>query len=220
MSNKLQIFLILLLAVAFSCKSPNENDIPPSSSDISQPIVTGIYITNNTGPETIGIWGTPSDGSGTISAGYPLFSINSGNSTDGVTDLKQISAESPLPSAVKLYNPYPNPFVENCAISFSLPVQSNVVLYVVPARWFGANSNDLNSSAGAITATPKRTAIAILIRRQLKAGLYECLWHSYDQNGNPLPPGFYRIYLRVGDTVCWHDVFLYNETTDLPVNLR
>jgi len=223
MANKPQILLLLLATVFFSCKSPNENEIPPLSPDMSQPVATGIYITNSTCPEPIGVLGNPSDGSSATSVGYPTFSVNSGNKIDSVTVLKRVSAVSPvsvIPTVVKLDNPYPNPFVGSCVIDFSLPVQSFVELYVVPARWVGENSNDINSSAGAVTAAPKRTAIAILVRGQKSAGMYSCHWNTYYQNRNHLPAGFYRIYLRVGDTVCWHDVLLYNETTDLPVGLR
>ena len=94
------------------------------------------------------------------------------------------------------------------------------MLYVVPARWHGEKNNDVNSSTGAVTAAPQRTAIALLIHRQLAAGMYVCLWSARDQNDNILPAGFYRIYLRMGDRICWRDVFLYNETTDIPIGLR
>jgi hypothetical protein len=219
MFDKLKIFFVLLLAVAFSCKSPNENEIPPSSPNMSQPIVTGIYITNSTGPEAIGKWGNPTDGYSTIDVAYPIFSINSNSSADSISDLKKVSTVSTVvPIGLKLNNPYPNPFIGTCAINFSIPTQSNVVIYIVPARWFDENSNDVNSSIGAVTAAPKRTAIAILTQRELTAGSYSLQWRSSDQNGNPLSSGFYRIYLRVGDTVCWHDVYLYDARTYLPVN--
>jgi hypothetical protein len=222
MSNKLVSILIVLLIFLFSCKSPNENEIPPLSPDMSQPVATGIYITTNS-PDPIGVWGNPSDGSSIISVGYPVFSFNSGYNMDTIrvqkrnTVMRQISV---IPTAVNLHNPYPNPFEGVCVINYSLPMSSNVLLYVVPARWYGKNSDDINSSVGAITAAPKRTAIAILVSMVQAAGMYACQWRVRDQNGNSLPSGFYRIYLRVNDTVCWHDVFLYNEITDLPIGIR
>jgi len=225
MSNKLLSIFILLLVFLFSCKSPNENEIPILSPDMSQPIATGIYITSANGPDPIGVWGNPSDGSSTISVGYPVFSINSVKSMDTILVLKRDSVVhqvSVIPTAVKLNNPYPNPadVYGGCIISYSLPLTSSVELYVVPARWYNDNNNDVNSSAGAITAAPKRTAIAVLVRTKQAAGMYSCHWLDRDQNGNPLPAGFYRIYLRVGENVSWHDVFLYNELTDLPIGLR
>jgi hypothetical protein len=224
MSNKIVSIFILLLVFLFSCKSPNENEIPLLSPDMSQPIATGIYITNANGPDPIGIWGNPSDGSSATSVGYPILDIHSGNIIDTNSSLNHVSAVSPnptvLPKTIKLQNPYPNPFEGVCVINYSLPVSSNVLLYVVPARWYGKNSDDINSSAGAITAAPKRTAIAILVREAQAAGMYVCQWRARDQNGNSLPSGFYRIYLRVNDTICWHDVFLYNEITDLPNGIR
>jgi hypothetical protein len=220
MTYKLTLFFVLLLIVSLSCKSPNENEILPSSPDMSQPVATGIYITD-VDPTPIGVWGNPSDGSGTTGAAYPAFSINSGNSTDSNCSLQRISdAAKVAPTLENLYNPYPNPFEGPCVIDFSLSRKSDVVLYVVPARWIDEKNNDIHSSAGAVTATPQRTAIALIAHTQLAAGSYHYLWNSWDQNGNLFPPGFYRIYLRVGDSIYWHDVFLYNETTSLPMRPR
>jgi len=223
MINKLQILSVLLLTISFACQSPNEYKISPSSPDMSQPIATGIFITSSS-PDPIGVWGNPADGSGALSAGYPSFDLNSGDAVDTFSILKQTNV-APVPPhglPLNLFNPYPNPAdaYGGCVINFSIPVTSYVELYVVPARWYGDVGNDINSSAGAITVAPKRTAIAILVRTVKAGGIYACQWSALDQKGNPLPSGFYRIYLHVGDTVIWHDVLLYDKITDLPMSLR
>lgn len=163
--------------------------------------------------------GNPSDVSIIVSVEYPIFSVNFENYLDTIFVLKRVS-NVPTPMDVHLYNPYPNPFNDSCVIRFALPYQINVVLYIVPARWVGEECNDTKSLYGAVTASLQRTAIAILIRQQLFPGTYNVLWSACNQNGNSLPAGFYRIYLRAGDKICWRDVFLYDETTNLPTGLR
>ena len=227
MSSKFQALFILFLVTAFSCKSPNADEIPPLSPDMSQPIVTGIYVTNSMGPDPIGVWGNPSDGSSTTSVDYLVLSLSSGNNKDTISVLKRVSTvSSTIPTGVVLNLPYPNPVDTHggCEISFALPYKSYVELFVVPARWFSEKSNDKYLSSGAVIAAPKRTAISILQRNQLVAGYWTYHWSGQDQNGNSLSDGFYRVYLHAYNThyniFYWHDVFLYNKISDLPIGLR
>jgi hypothetical protein len=222
MSKCLLIILLLLVSAGLSCHSPNDSEIVPSSPDMSQPIVTGIYITNAFGPDPIGVWGNPSDGSSTVSVSYPNFSIADGVSHPVDSPLRKAGAVSPgvLTTSLKLDNPYPNPFNGGVVISFSIPTTSKVELFVVPARLADDLSYDICSYSGAIAASPLRTAIAILVFEPKTAGMFVCNWNSRDQNGNVLPDGFYRIYLRVNNMVCWHDVLLANDVASLPPGLR
>jgi hypothetical protein len=223
MSKNLQILSIFLTVMMFSCKSPNEEEIIPSSPDLSQPVATGIYITQ-LDPFFVGVWGNPADGSITTGAGYSIFPEGYRVIADSTIIRQSIADVSlgvrPLPTSEIFAIPYPNPSSGNLFISFSVPVESFITLYIVPARWIDDESKDVNFLAGAVTVTPQRTAAVVPIKRRHSAGQYLYVLTLRGVNEYYLPPGFYRIYLRINNSYYWHDVLFYNEVTDLPVSLR
>lgn len=219
-------FLMCLLSVGLvlACRSPNPNEILPSSPDLAQPVVTGLYITGATGPEIIDVWGNPSSGSINLSTDEDLFSketvikdnilFNIKNSTDVSPD------HSVIPTKLVFLNPYPNPCAGSCMLNYNLPYSANVEIFIVPARLIGTKNSDISTSSGAVTVSPKRTAIAFLKIGKLSPGIYMCSWNNRFSDGSYIPGGFYRIYLRVEKTVLWHDIFLFTENCDVPPGLR
>ncbi|HUI29659.1 MAG TPA: hypothetical protein VLX91_05545 [Candidatus Acidoferrales bacterium] len=208
-AGKLEAVLLLMVSfVALSCKSDNTLVAPTLTTSI----VTGLWITNSSGPTPIAVWGNPSDGSGSGSGGFGF---------NGGINERSDSIVAGIPRYFVFHIPYPNPAPGVTEFVFDLPIQSVVDLWIVKARWVGEQSSDETLEGSATTITPERNTVKIFLRSNLMyAGQHTETWSGTDDNGRPVPAGFYRVYWRVNGFLAFHDIFLYRQLSDLPIDLR
>jgi hypothetical protein len=100
------------------------------------------------------------------------------------------------------------------SIRFSLPNETNVKVWVVPARLPQQNSNDVINLLNAHFKNESGLAVAILIDDVKNAGTHSLEFDFLDSEGNLLPEGFYRIYIQSGDWLRWCDVFNFRNESN------
>jgi|WetSurMetagenome_2_1015567.scaffolds.fasta_scaffold27936_3 hypothetical protein len=100
------------------------------------------------------------------------------------------------------------------SISFSVPSETNVKVWVVPARLPQQNSNDVINLLNAHFKNESGLAVAILLDEIKNAGSYSYEYNFLDSEGNLLPEGFYRIYVQSGDWLRWCDVFNFRNESN------
>lgn len=83
--------------------------------------------------------------------------------------------EEKLPETLMLLSNYPNPFNAGTELSYSLNVESDVVLLILNARG---------------------EVVINLIQEKMKAGEYSVFWEGLDNRGLRLPSGIYIAQLR------------------------
>lgn len=211
MTMKQSLVIVLLSFFSLSCDT-STTSVVAGSPEITQPLVTGIYITSGRGPEPVAVWGNPSDtyinlASSAIPAERSSF--------PGETSIESVQPSSNIPHGISFPVPYPNPTDGSQIFQFSIPIESHVSAWIVPARSSVEPNTDIGSYSGATTLTPVRTAAMVFFDRTMQAGTYQ---YRYDPFS--LPGGFYRIYVKVNDVLAWHDILYYKNINDLPVSLR
>lgn len=105
---------------------------------------------------------------------------------------------------------------EPLIIKFLVPKTSKVILWVTKA--FGPQDDIPNSIliAYGMFIQPMNTPIVTLVNETVRGGYYAVHWNwrspPFDtlKNNIPLPPGFYRYYLKIGDSLLWKDFLLLN----------
>jgi hypothetical protein len=179
------------------CRSDTE-PIPLRSPDWHTPIVTGIVITDELGNE-LGTWGTPSE--------------------FGAPEYPRTPSNGSVPTKPALASPYPNPTNGLQGIQYALPAASYVKLWIVPAVLDGKQNESYQFSSAAFAA-PGGLAIRKLSDETQPAGVHHVQWDTLDDNRQPVPAGFYRIYCQIDDLLLWRDVFIARDPCDLPSGLR
>ena len=100
-------------------------------------------------------------------------------------------------------------------IKFSVPEQSEVSVWVVPARLSSQSSEDVIKSFNGYFYNASGLAVAILMDKQIKsAGSYEINFDFKDSKGNLLPEGFYRIYVESEYQFQWCDVLNFRNESN------
>ena len=99
-------------------------------------------------------------------------------------------------------------------IRFSVPNETTIKVWVVPARLPQQNSNDVINLLNAHFKNESGLAVAILLDDIKNAGTYELEYDFIDSDGNLLPEGFYRIYVQSGDWLRWCDVFNFRNESN------
>ena len=112
----------------------------------------------------------------------------------------------------------PNPFSSVTSIAFSLLKESCVKVLIARARL--ARTLESVSVGGAILPSSKEIIVAEWDRGMMAAGNNIFRWDGADKNGNPLPAGFYRVYVIVGSEIHWNDLFLSRVPDDIPPGMR
>lgn len=186
----IQIFTSLLF---ISCNvTDSQNDSTPIDMN---PATGGIYITGENTPDEIGVYGSPST-----------------------------SAEWIVDNSIKrnslFFTAFPNPFHGSTSLHFSLPIESNVKLTIVRARLKGAGNNDIYSIGGGLFQVNSSSQAIELINEGHKPGIYSIRWNGTDKSGKPVPAGFYRAYLQIGNNLIWRDLLVSQSKDDLPEELR
>jgi len=163
----------------------------------------------STDPTVLAVWGEPSD-----------VSSPRGNFRPSI-EATDAPHSPPLPTDYTFFTPFPNPFRGILNFEFALPEESSVNLWIVRARWVGDANTDIVSLSGGAIDAPSTVAVRELLRNQvLEPGYQAIQWDAVDDRGNHVTPGFYRVYLRTGGYLLWHDVLLYRSLDELPPALR
>ncbi len=218
---------VFFLCILSLCAVPgcSDNSVAPlRAPGFDQPVATGIYVTT-IDPTVIATWGNPS--SSLTPMGSPSFTFGTPGG-DGKRFLYKLSNPSdtvvivdPVPLHTELFLPYPNPCPGAAAITFEIPRAATVNLWIVRARWVGDPPEDVSNVGGGTVITPQVAAVAnLILNRTLAAGIYRSIWSGQTDDGKYVPPGFYRVYLKVEGDLMWADIFLYREMVDLPPDLR
>ncbi|NIV10260.1 MAG: hypothetical protein GWN62_02850 [Aliifodinibius sp.] len=196
------IFIGLCILFSSSCRSPN-SPIPLRAPNLRTPVATGIFITDETGPDIIGVFGNPSSKPTTSNSNSdPTWDNIAGN----------------IPVRFQLEVPYPNPNNGDMTIRFALPKESIVTIYIVPASFMNHEGQIIQFSNATINL-PGGLAIDLLFNRNAAAGVYSVVWSGRDQSGRPFPDGFYRIYMEVNEHLLWQDALLLRDPCNAPAGL-
>jgi hypothetical protein len=190
------IIISFVLCLFTSCSDPADAlNEPEFQFDV--PVVTGLFITSAEGPEIIATWRNPS-------------SNNSGGTT-------QVNNEPGLVVSMnyRLYVPYPNPTNVSCCIHFTVPRLSHVKIYLVPAQLEQSFPDNSENILSGIYSKPGSISVITLIDNNLNAGSYLCTL-----DGNQLPDGFYRVYMKVGEERLWHDILIAKDSSIIPEEIK
>ena len=174
--------------------------------------------------EILGFWYNP---------GYSLTTFNTGNDYSKISeysrlnDVKIITGDgdntySGLPTPFKVNYPYPNPSDGTVSLFFTIPVNNEVSIWVVPASAGNITADNNTYLPGHVFMSEKHKEYIVveLLNGLYAPGHHSIIWNGLDYNNNPVPAGFYRIYFRLGKYFTYRDIFIYRKLSDLPENLR
>ena len=99
-------------------------------------------------------------------------------------------------------------------ISYSVPEQTSVKVWVVPARLPQQNSVDILNWLNAHFKIQKGIPVFVLINDVVYPGMHSVTYHFIDSNGGSLPEGFYRIYVDNGKWIYWCDVLNFRNESN------
>lgn len=190
----------------FLCACDNPFATTPGTQ--GKNIVTGIYITSETS-QLIDVWGNPS-------------SYHNGAEKNKDPDVSD-EEEAADPLFYTLEVPYPNPFRGSATVQFQLPSASSVTLWYETAYFPDSGFPLPNQSR-----IENKFRRVYLIKDQNKtAGVHSIqlatLLNSkdeFDENGERVAPGFYRVFLRAGSFTAFHDIYIGGEGVNPPPGLR
>ncbi len=188
----LKLNIVFCIVLLLSC---NENPLRGNlfhSPDFQIPIVPGLRITSDKGPDVIAIWRKPYDSENSnIKNGFPI-------------------------SEAYLDCPYPNPSDGYYDIRFRIAKTSTVGSWIVVASLPETKQSEGVQYFGGYLPSPTGKAVAILLNNEIKQpGYYLLVFHA----SKSLPAGFYRIYLQVDANLYWRDILLYKKRQDIPPDL-
>jgi hypothetical protein len=121
----------------------------------------------------------------------------------------------------------PNPLapdIQPCSLLFVLREDDNVQAWVERVYGPGEMVPDerLQSAGGGALVPSGPRVLASIPERQLAYGEGpHFAWNGTDDNGQPLPPGFYRIFVSAEmQGLGWVDVLLARDPGDIPPGMR
>jgi hypothetical protein len=194
-------------AIGLSCDATSPNDQTPSSPGISSPLAAGLFLTTRYGPEVVFIWRSPQDG-------RVLADQSQAKRSAAISDAV------PVPRAYAFRAAYPNPSTDTINVSYDLPKESVVSVWIVRARFINDGGSDIGTIAGGTINAPLRTAVRTFHWNEvLQPGNIRDIWDRRDDDGVLVAPGFYRVYLRTAGILAWRDVLIYDSTDMLPSDL-
>ncbi|XWN37768.1 MAG: hypothetical protein ROO71_02345 [Balneola sp.] len=200
--KQISLFLGLCFSAMFLCACDNPFATTPGTQ--GKNIVTGIYITSETS-QLIDVWGNPRS----------YYNGAEKNKDPDVSDEEEVAD----PGFYSLEVPYPNPFVPSAMVQFQLPETAIVSIwyetaYLPESRFPLPNKN----------RTPRTFRKVFLIDEvQKNSGAHVVnLSTTIGENGEEInvPAGFYRVFMKAGDFVAFHDVYVKGAKSEAPVGLR
>jgi hypothetical protein len=99
-------------------------------------------------------------------------------------------------------------------IRYSNSQQTNVKVWVVPARLPNQKSNDVLHLLNAHFKNENGLAVSVLFDSISLPGSYLIEYHFTDSQGFLLPEGFYRIYVQSADGIRWCDVLNFRNESN------
>lgn len=114
---------------------------------------------------------------------------------------------------------YPSVTNATTAIRFILPQSTEATVWITPAVLKGEEL--LHSSGGGLYAQISGVAIKTFPKQSFPALLINDVnWDLKDDHGNKVRPGFYRVFIETGDDVLYTDMFVYNDCSDIPHDIK
>ncbi len=179
------LFLVSLAFLLLSCKNPTDaGSSIINSSEI--PLITGIVMTSSDSPDPIAILGQPNEKSYIIEVSATHGKLN-----------------------YQLTEPYPNPSSEGVFINFGIPVGKNITVWIVKGRLPGENTSGAAIYGNGYYVSPHFSYYKIILEGYIQAGYHRVEWNEKDDNGNYLPDGVYRIYIRIDNQLLWRNIWLH-----------
>ena len=203
MKNRLLILVLPLLFLLEGCDNPFA--ITPGTQ--GENIVTGIYKTNTSG-EVYEVWGTPS-------------SQRDGNLKSKDPDVSD-EEDVGIPAFFSFEIPYPNPFVASTTVQFQLPAATTVSIwletaYLPQSDYPLPNQNRVERSF---------RKIFLLKESRMAAGSFSVIFSTllneddeFDENGEQIAPGFYRVFIQAGSQITFHDIYIGGKGVNPPPGL-
>lgn len=192
---KITCLLSTTLLFPFVFYSCNESAIEPDPSFFilsNPPVITGIVITGESSPEPLGVWGEPNE-KGSFDNGY-------GKSQDGES----------IPKGYSMISPFPNPTSDGFSLFYSLPVKTNVSIWIVRGILPGEKTEPTLYANGYFNRPTSRFCKKIYEGVQ-GAGIYSKLISLNDETEEDLSLAFYRIYLVIDNYLLWRNVAKYDQ---------
>ncbi len=123
-------------------------------------------------------------------------------------------------SLMQIRTPYPNPGSDSVNVWFGIPYGMYISAWVVRALGPGESIEILEGYAGAQTAVINGNPIATIKDSTYhEAGFSNLRWYCRDDHGQPVPSGFYRIFIQGGEFFAWADFLLVRDCDYLPPNM-
>ncbi|MCI0696981.1 hypothetical protein L0337_33870 [candidate division KSB1 bacterium] len=183
---------LLLCGILFFACRGTNDPTPFFSPELDGPVVTGLIITGEDSPEPLASWGKPSE------------------------------PRDPN-GRLAISTPYPNPNNGSAFVQFQLNESMRIDMWVVMAYHPAMQpTREIFAANGTIYKT-NSLSVRTLIKNNLRArGIYSISWDGRDDSGNVVPDGFYRIYIKGGNTntLLWTDLLLLREPCKAPPLLR
>jgi hypothetical protein len=187
--NKAAAASLAIALIGISCRSEPEGDLlisPPEP--VAGPIVTGLYVTAEDG-QALAVWRSPAD--------HP-------------------QADSSSAYSFRLSGIFPNPAPPGgLSVMFTVPAAAEVHVWIAHARLTGATGRDTMAGRCGAVGRPDTIKVCDLVNAMLAAGSHTYQWDGNDDCGEPVPAGFYRVFLQQkGSPVLWRDLLLYRSPDD------
>ncbi len=206
-----------LMLTGLSCSKDGITN-PYVSPDGGRPTVTGLYITGPDGPDVLGVWGAPSDGSASVGAMAVPRLPSPSASRFKARKVNSIVPGGTVPSETAMRFPYPNPLFPSTKVQIDLTEQSPVELWLIAARTPQQAREEDAAKHGVIAPAPEQPAV--IFSGTVAAGSYLFDLTMADSAGRGAPSGFYRIYAHLGKRIYWHDVGVFRSPNEMPPDLR
>lgn len=181
---KINFTLPIVFFFVSSCTLSSDPQ-PLFSPGFDTPRVYGIYLTGASGPDVIGVWGSPSE----------------------TTKIFLSGIDKPV---IRFIHPYPNPSNGSLRIEIEIAATSIVDIWVTKALGPNEIGDNLISSSTGLTFVKGGIIVDTLTTNwEMKSGLYAYVWSiELNENNIDAGSGFYRIYLRSWDEIIWVDALL------------
>jgi len=199
LGNSFVLYLGLIAVFLSACDNP----FASTPGTQGKNIVTGIYITSEAS-ELLGVWGNPSS--------YH-------NGAKRSKDPEITDEEEHVPLYFSFEVPYPNPFLPTAMVQFQIPESVKVSIWYESAYLPDSESPLPNQNR---TARPFKK-VYVLEEVLKKAGAHVVTLSTRSgENGEEIlaPTGFYRVFMKAGDFVAYHDIYVRGDRSEAPIGLR
>lgn len=170
-------------------------------------IVTGIYKTNTSG-EVYEVWGTPSSQRGG----------NLKSKDPDVSDEEDVG----IATFSSFEIPFPNPFIASTTVQFQIPVATTVSIWLETA--YLPQSDYPLPNQNRVERIFRK--IFLLKESKMSAGSFSFIFSTllneddeFDENGEQIAPGFYRVFIQAGSHISFHDVYIGGKGVNPPPGL-